>query len=93
MKIMKTFADDLNTAVITTKYILEGNSPILFVSHFDDGYWKFSGPEDDLPDEDYRIISLEEIINIDSSVLEISDLPYDGDAYRKDVNSPWEISS
>ena len=40
MKIMKTFADDLNTAVITTKYILQGNSPILFVSHFDDGYWR-----------------------------------------------------
>lgn len=93
MRIMKKFADDLNTAVITTKYVLAGHSPILFVSHFDDGYWQFSGPENDLPDEDYRVVSLDEIIKIDSSVLEIADLPYEKDAYREDTNSSWKIES
>ena len=88
---MKAFEDDLNTAVFTTKYVLYSNSPILFVNHYDDGYWQFCGAEDNLQDEDFKIISLEEIIQIDSSILEVADLPYEGEAYRENINSPWII--
>ena len=88
---MKAFQDDLNTAVITTKYVLNENSPILFVNHYDDGFWEFLGNEGNLKDEDFKIISLEEIIQIDLSVLEISDLPYDGKAFRENIDLPWEI--
>jgi hypothetical protein len=88
---MKIFQDDLSTAVITTKYVLNENSPILFVNHFEDGFWQFCGSENNLEDADYKIISLEEMIEIDSSILEISDLPYEGMAYREDVNSVWII--
>ncbi len=90
---MKKFEDDLNTAIITTKYILDRQSPILFVFHYDDGSWQFSGPEEDLEDEDYRVISLEEIIAIDASVLEVADLPYEGEAYREQVDFPWIINT
>lgn len=90
---MKKFEDDLNTAVITTKYVLEGRSPILYVFHYDDGFWQFSGGEENLPDEDYRVISLEEIIKIDASVVEVSDLPYEGKAYRDKASSPWRKES
>lgn len=90
---MKKFNDDLNTAVITTRYVLEDGSPILSIFHYDDGSWQFSGPEENLIDEDYRVLSLEEIIKMDSSVLEVADLPYEGEAYRDDKNSPWEMKS
>lgn len=90
---MKKFADDLNTAVITTKYVLEGKSPILSVFHYDDGSWQFSGPEEDLPDEDFRVLSLDEIIKMDSSVLEVADLPYEGEAYRETKTSQWKMKS
>lgn len=90
---MKSFQDDLNTAVITTKYILEGKSPILSVFHYDDGSWQFSGPEEDLPDDDYRVLSLEEIIKMDSSVLELADLPYEGEAHRETKGAPWKLKS
>lgn len=86
---MKKIQDDLNTAVITTKYVLNENSPILFVNHYDDGFWEFLGNENNLEDDDFKLISLEEILNIDSSILEISDLQYEGRAYRINVNSPW----
>lgn len=86
---MKEFNDNLNTAVITTKYVLDDQSPILYVFHFEDGYWQFSGPEEDLVDEDYRVVALEEIINKDPSVLEVSNLPYGGEAYRNSIKSPW----
>lgn len=87
----KKFKEDLNTAVITTKYVLEKQSPILFVFHFSDGFWQFSGAEENVLDEDYKLVSLEEIINIDPSVLDIADLPYEKEAYRKDVLSRWTI--
>jgi len=90
---MKKFDDDLNTAVITTKFILEGKSPILSVFHYDDGSWQFSGPEEDLSDDDYRVLSLDEIIKMDSSVLEIADLPYEGEAHRETKTSQWKMKN
>ncbi len=89
---MKIFKEDLRTAVITTKFVLEKGSPILYVFHYkDDGSWQFSGEETDIEDEDFRVISLEEIINIDKSVLEVSDLPLGGEAFRKSKELTWTI--
>ena len=60
----KDFVNNLNTAVFTTKYILNKNSPILYVYHYEeDGAWEFSGMETDINEDDYRVLSLEEIIN------------------------------
>lgn len=89
--IQKKFKEDPSTAVITTKFVLEEKSPILFVFHFSDGFWQFSGSEKNLSDEDYKLISLEEIIKIDPTILEIADLPYEKEAYRKDVFADWVI--
>ena len=83
--------DDLDTAVITTKYVLDNGSPILFVNHYNDGFWEFLGSEENLSDDDFKVVSLEEILNIDSSIIEVSDLPYEGKAYRQDINQLWEI--
>ena len=59
----KDFVNNLNTAVFTTKYILNKNSPILYVYHYEeDGAWEFSGMETDINEDDYRVLSLEEII-------------------------------
>ncbi len=88
---MKRFEEDLNTAIITTRYVLELKSPILYVFHFDDGFWQFSGDEKNLSDSDYKLIALEEIINLDPSIQEVSDLPFNSEAYRKDINSKWNV--
>ena len=86
---MKEFKDDLDTAVFTTRHILEG-APILYVYHFDeDGAWQFSSNENE---DDIRIVSLEEIINLDNSILEIADLELGATAYRKSDKSKWIIS-
>jgi hypothetical protein len=54
------FADSLNTAVFTSKYVLNYDSPILYVFHDeDDGAWQFLGIED-CTEKDFRIISLAE---------------------------------
>jgi len=90
---MKKFKEILDTAVFTTKYVLENKFPILHVYHYDeDGSWQFSGFEEVENDEDFRVVSLEEIIKLDRSVLEVSDLQLGYEAHRKKEGSFWEIS-
>jgi hypothetical protein len=90
---MKKISDSLNTAVFTTKYVMRNNSPIIYVSHDDEGYWLFVGKETNLQDEEYMLVSLDEIIKHDATVIEVADLPRGGEAIRKDENSPWRINS
>jgi hypothetical protein len=35
----KSFEDAPDTAVIATVYVVLENEPILFMAHFEDGYW------------------------------------------------------
>ena len=85
------YSDSLNIAVFTTKYVLNNNSHILYVYHYEeDGAWEFLGIENH-NDEDYRIISLEEIINIDSSILEIVSMNMGYYAKRKSKEAEWII--
>lgn len=90
---MKQFKGNLDTAVFTTKYVLEEQSSITHVYHFDeDGAWQFSGLEEVGNDQDFRVVSLEEIIRLDDSILEVSDLPLGYEAHRKKIGSSWEIA-
>jgi hypothetical protein len=88
---MREFAESLKTAVFTTNFVIEGNSPILYVFHFDDGSWQFNGEEQNLNDDDYRVISLGEILTIDSTVKELSDMPTGFEAIRKSKEEEWQL--
>lgn len=88
---MKQFQENIDTAVFTTKYVLEKKSPIIHVYHYD-GAWQFSSSEEVEEDEDFRVVSLEEILRFDSSVLEVSDLPLAYEAHRKNESSLWEMA-
>ncbi len=78
---------NLNLAVITTKYILEGE-PILYVARDEDGDWQFLGGQD-ITEADAAMVSLGQIIERDSSIKELLDMPKETEAKRKDINSPW----
>jgi len=83
---------NLNVAVFTTKYVLSGIDIITYIFHYEeDGYWQFSGDTSCIGDEDYKIVSVEEIINMDSTVLQMKDLPLGFYAYREDKDSDWEV--
>jgi hypothetical protein len=88
---MKIFQESLDTAVFTTKFVLEQQSPILIAYHNGDGSWQFSGKEDDLSNEDFRVISLGEIIELDKSLLDLCDMPINSEASRLSIISPWKI--
>ena len=84
----------LTKAVFTTVYVIENNSPIVYVSHDIDGDWQFFGHEKDVEIDKARVVSLEEIIEIDSSVKDVLDMPRGTAAHRKSRESEWvKISS
>lgn len=88
---MKAFNDSLNTAVFTTKFVFRVGEPIQNVFHHeDDGAWEFTGATQAVEDKDYLIVSLEEMMNLDPSILELADLPLGEAAYRSSANAPWE---
>lgn len=89
---MAIFAEAPTTAVITTKYVMRQQSPILLVCHFADGFWQFSGEEEQLPDTDYLVVGLAEVVALDSSISEVADLPLGIGASRVDKGATWTFS-
>lgn len=86
------FADPRNVAVFTTVDVLERGLPIVFVTHdADDGSWQFHS-ENGAPSDvaEARIVALEEIVALDSTVAGLADLPLGGRARRSGPQGPWQ---
>lgn len=85
------FEECPNTAVITTKNILNKSSDILLVCRDeDDGMWQFLDGTD-VNEEDALIISLKEIVELDDSILPLYLLPLGGVAFRAHKISEWKM--
>ena len=84
---------DINLAcyVFTTKYVVKESSLVTTVLHEADGDWQFLGHEQNLCIEDAMLLSLKEILIIDSSLRSILNLPLGKKAIRKDIKDNWKI--
>jgi hypothetical protein len=93
MTIMKTFKDSLNTAVFITTFVFKDKKPITHVLHeIEDGAWQFFSDDDyDDFEKVAMVVSLDEIIEFDKTVLEIADLPLGYYATRKSIAENWAI--
>jgi hypothetical protein len=90
---MKVFNEELNVAVFTTRFVLREGECIQNVFHHnDDGAWEFTGETQASDDKDYLIVSLQEIIDLDQTILELADLPLGGSAYRSSIDKSWTRS-
>jgi len=94
MKLNKVFPDSLNTAVFTTKFVVHDRKEITYISHdFEDGAWEFYSDDNfDNYEDIVLILSLDEIIQLDISVLEVADLPLGFVATRKSKAEDWTIT-
>lgn len=88
---MSKFLEGLNTSVFTTKYVIEDNSCILHVFHYEDGSWQFSGSQQGIEESDYRIVSLGEILLIDHSLEELANMPIGYEAERSKKGDQWRL--
>ncbi len=84
------FDQPRNVAVITLKQIIQRKIPILRVTHdVDDHGWQFLNPSIETVTSNASVVSLEEIVKLDSSVLDVADLPVGWSARRKSVDEKW----
>jgi hypothetical protein len=88
------FSDPQNVAVIADKRIVSGQDWIAYVYHDrDDGVWQFhTNRTEPLGESDASVVSLKNIADLDSSVLELAALPIGWHACRVSIDSRWEIA-
>ncbi|MEH7454780.1 hypothetical protein [Gottfriedia acidiceleris] len=87
---MESIEIPTNTMVITLKEIIDGEKPILFVSHDEeDGMWQFLDGSMELDTDNARIITIEEILKIDNSLCLLMDLPQGWIAERNNNEVGW----
>lgn len=84
------FKERPDTAVFSCCHVTEGTSPILHVTHDEDGDWQFlCGANHTL--EEARLISLKSAYDIDSSIGQLVGLKPGQSADRDDKESQWII--
>jgi hypothetical protein len=86
-----TFAEPENLAVFTTAKILSRTNVILYVLHDDEGDWQFQSGND-IHEDEPKVVALSEIVDLDSSILDLADLPMGMIATRKSKDDCWQIS-
>lgn len=88
---MKRFEDNINVAVFSTKFVVKDKNEITYVAHdIEDRAWKFFSNDNYNNLEDVAmLVSLEEMIKIDNSILEIADMPLGYYATRKSIKDKW----
>lgn len=86
------FHDSPDVAVFTSRDIVEHRKIITYVSHDDDdGAWQFHAGDGTPEDEcDARIVSLQEVLNLDATVSELADLPTGWYAWRTSREDDWK---
>ena len=71
------------------RQVLDGSEPILLVTHdSEDHGWQFIGSSG-ASSADLKIVALEEIVQLDPTVLEVADLEPGWQAVRDSVGNPW----
>jgi hypothetical protein len=83
------FPEPPHTGVYTTKRVMNGEEPIVYVSHdAEDGAWQFHGTSDS-EIESASLVCFHHIADKDSSIKDLADLPRGWCAWREAVSDPW----
>ena len=85
------FKEPADCAIFTCCHIVNDKKPVLYINHDDDGDWQFLCGKIHEADEG-RIISLNEIFEMDPSVGETSALKCGQTAVRDYKNGKWKLA-
>lgn len=83
------FDMDENTAVITTRDIMNKKKRVVLVFHDTDEIWQFLDGEE-VSNENAAVVSISEMEQIEPSICELCELPSGWGAFREDESKPWE---
>jgi len=77
------FTESKNKAVFTCKHVLDDKEPILYITHDSDDDWQFLCGRNDHTEEDGKIISLKNAVDIDTTINKLFEMPIGLGAERK----------
>ncbi len=87
------FAVPPESAAVTTTYVTRDGMPILHVAHSldEDGEvtWHFHCGNGDFSAEVLQLVRLEEMLRLDSSLVEVAGTPLGAEATRDRVGARW----
>ncbi len=83
------FSDSKNKAVFTCSHVTDEKSPILYVSHDSDGDWQFLCGQNDHTEENAKIISLKDAVELDITLNDLFEMPISVGAERKGIGEKW----
>lgn len=84
------FEDREDTAVFTSKRILDKVDWVYYVTHdVDDGAWQFHPHGGPTPEQDVAVVSLRTMLVLDASIGALADLPAGWHAWRDTPDAPW----
>jgi hypothetical protein len=92
-KRIKELENSTDIAVFTTKFVLEDNKTITYVTHdIEDGAWQFFS-EDEFENFESvaKIVGLKEIMDKDPTLKELADMEPGHTATRKFKGDKWTI--
>jgi hypothetical protein len=85
------YADPPNTAVFTSKHIIDHEDWVHYVTHDeDDGAWQFHPYSGPTSEADAAVVSLQHMLRIEPRLAEIADLPLAWHAWRDSKTAPWQ---
>lgn len=87
---MKPIDENRNKAVLTTRYVVKNNSPVVTVIYDKDGDWQFLSAEE-IDESDAVVLSMKEMIKHDDTLYNIPELKCGQSAVRENIHSPWRI--
>jgi len=87
---MQSFTIATNTKVLTTKFVMQDMQPVLHVRHSMCGEWQFHCGNDDFSAKNIMLVSLSNLLECDSSLNGIFDLPLNRSASREFVGDEWK---
>ena len=83
---------NLDIGIITTKYVMSNQSPVMWIIHDEDGDWQFIGQEEISP-SDAMVVSLGRLLEKHQEVeTVVRELLSGHQAKREGLNSIWIIS-
>ena len=81
--------ENKNKPVLSTRFIVEQNSPILYVYLDDDGDWQCLGGEE-VDESDVHIISIGQLLELDPTLTTVPDLEKGESVSRINKQEQWQ---
>lgn len=86
------FKEAKNTACFVCNHVLSKERDILFVTHDkDDSSWQFLCGEDGHTENNIKIISISEAVDLDNSINDLFEMPEGIGAERKENGDKWTL--